>query len=309
VENGSRFVLRSDDRELRAFLKDGSARSGPVEVRGQIFDVGRLQPDDPRLSGVTEGRDPANWPKPGEEIVVNVTAVAEAQAATTPSVRALALEPWKFDGQTVTVTGNFRGRNLFGDVPDAPGKSRYDFVLRGAEGAIWVTGLRPRGKGFDLDVDRRTDTGQWLQVTGTVTRNRGLVLLSATQLAAGKAPDAEPEENVATQPVVVPPAEVVFSTPTAGETDVSPAASIRIQFSRGLKESTLPGQIRVSYAGAPAPLDGFKITYDAANRAVEIKFAKPLEPFRTLTIQTLDGLKAFDGAPVTPYTLTFSVGG
>ena len=36
---------------------------------------------------------------------------------------------------------------------------------------------------------------------------------------------------------------------------------------------------------------------------------RTLERFRTLTIQTLDGLKAFDGAPVTPYKLTFSIGG
>ena len=35
--------------------------------------------------------------------------------------------------------GNFRGRNLFGDLPGAPGASPYDFVIRGAEGAVWVT--------------------------------------------------------------------------------------------------------------------------------------------------------------------------
>jgi hypothetical protein len=312
IENGSRTMLRSDDQEIRAYLKDGTGRSGAVEVRGQVLDIGRLQPDDPRVPA-GDTRDPNNWPKPGEELVVNVTSVAEAQPAVTASVRALALEPWKFDGQTVTVTGNFRGRNLFGDVPDAPGKSRYDFVLRGAEGAVWVTGMRPRGKGFDLDVDRRQDTTSWLQVTGTVTRNRGLAIIAATQLSAAAAPDATepPAEDAAAPPPPSPPAEVVFSSPTPDESDVSPSAPIRIQFSRGLLETSIAGHVRVSYVGAPDADPGltFKATYDGATRALELRFAQPLVPFRTVKVETLDGLKAFDGAPVKPWTLTFSLGG
>jgi hypothetical protein len=37
--------------------------------------------------------------------------------------------------------------------------------------------------------------------------------------------------------------------------------------------------------------------------------AQPLEAFRTVKVEILDGLKGFDGAPVTPWTITFSVGG
>ena len=310
VESGARIVLRADDHELRVLVKDASSRNGPVEVRGQVIDVGRLEPSDPRVSGFAEGRDPEHWPKPGEELVVNATAVAEAQTATTASVRALALEPWKFDGQTVTVTGNFRGRNLFGDLPDAPGKSRYDFVLRGAEGAIWVTGLRPRGKGFDLDVDRRLDTNSWLQITGTVTKARGLALLAATQVTLAKAPDAEPAEESSTPPVVMPPGQVVFSAPTPDEGEVNPATTVRLQFSRGLQESSIGGHIKVSYVGgAASALEQFKTTYDAASRAILIRFAQPLERFQTVKVEVIDGLKTFDGAPVLPYTLTFSIGG
>ena len=102
-------------------------------------------------------------------------------------MRAIALEPWKFDTQKVTVVGNFRGRNLFGDPPGAPGKSRYDFVLR-VEGAIWVTNLRPRGSGFELDINRRVDPDRWIEVTGTIVRDRGLVSLDATTLKLAKAP-------------------------------------------------------------------------------------------------------------------------
>jgi Bacterial Ig-like domain len=314
VENGSRVMLRANDQELRAVLKDVSSRSGAVEVRGQIVDVGRLEPGDPRVTGFAEGRDADHWPKPGEELLLNVTAVAEAQPATTPSVRALALEPWKFDGQTVTLLGNFRGRNLFGDLPDAPGKSRYDFVLRGAEGALWISGLRPRGKGFDLDVDRRIDSDKWVQITGMVTENRGLAIVTGKEIALGKAPQTTPdpsEDNAGPAAPPPPPVEVVFSSPTADETDVSPSGAVRIQFSRGLQPSSIPEHFRATYVGAPpdaAPLM-FKVTYDAATRAIEIRFAQPLERFRTVKIEVLDGLKAFDGAPAAPWSLTFSVGG
>ena len=41
-----------------------------------------------------------------------------------PTIRAIALEPWKFEGQSVSVIGQFGGRNLFGDVPAAPAKGQ-----------------------------------------------------------------------------------------------------------------------------------------------------------------------------------------
>lgn len=314
VERDRRIVLQTDDGEMPVFLKGATLADGALEVRGQMIDVGRLQPDDPRVSTLGEGATPVataeHWPRPGEMLVLVVTSVSDAQPATTPTIRALSLEPWKFDGQTVTVVGNFRGRNLFGDVGGAPGKSRYDFVLRGSEGAVWVTGMRPRGKGFDLDIDRRVDTDKWLKVTGTVSRERGLGLIQATEISLTREPEQErePIEDTAAPTPPLVPAEVVFSAPTADDTNIPPTSTVRIQFSRGLKESTIDGHVRASYSGGAMPLD-FKTTYDAATRSIELKFAAPLNPFSTVRVQTLDGLKAFDGAPVTPWTLSFSVGG
>jgi hypothetical protein len=280
---------------------------GPVELRGLVIDVGRLEPGDPRLGRYGEGRTAENWPKPGEELILKVTSVAEAAPATMPSVRALALEPWKFDGQMVTVTGNFRGRNLFGDVADSPGASRYDFVLRGAEGAVWVTGLRPRGKGFDFDVDRRIDTDKWVEVTGTVSRKHSLVLIAATRISLADAPETRVVEE--SPPAPPPrPVEVVFSSPAQDEADVGATAPIRIQFSRGLKESTLAGHVRVSYVGDNSKTLDAKTTYDAATRSIQLTFASPLEPFSTVKVELQDGLLAFDGAPLVPWSITFSVG-
>ena len=70
----------------------------------------------------------------------------------------------------MSVTGQFAGRNLLGDLPDAPAISRYDFVVRSADAAIWVTNLRPRGKDFELALDARIDTGRWVQLRACCSR-------------------------------------------------------------------------------------------------------------------------------------------
>lgn len=315
AENGTTVVLRAGERDIRVMLNGTTTTSGLVEVRGQLIDVGRLEPGDPRVAGYDGARDVERWPRPGEELVLSVTNVTEVQPATAASVRALALQPWRFDGQRVTIIGQFRGRNLFGDLPSAPAKSRYDFVLRSADAAVWVTELRPRGRGFDLSVDARVDTGRWLQVSGTVSLERGLVIVAGTAAATAEAPEAPPVEDEAPPPAPpAEPGEVVFSSPTEGEVDVRVAGPVRVQFSRGLDSASLTGRIRAGYLGAPAagdpvPSPEFTVAYDAATRAIEIRFTRPLDPFRTVRIELLEGIRTFDGAPVRPWTLTFSVGG
>ena len=316
VESGERVALRGGDRDIAVLLNDVSTVSGMVEVRGHLLDVGRLEPGDPRLAVYDGARDPEQWPRPGEELVLVVTGVTDTQLVTTPSVRGLALQPWRFEGQAVTVVGQFRGRNLFGDLPSAPGKSRYDFVLRSANAAVWVTDLRPRGRDFDLSVDARVDTGHWLRVTGTVSQERGLVTIAGSAVAEVAAPEAPPAEDEAPEPAApLVPGEVVFSSPYEGEIDVPLTTSVRIQFSRGLDPDTIADQIRVSYVGqtpvgAPQPASlEFEFSYDAGTRAVRITFTQPPERFRTVQVELLDGLTTFDGAPVTPWTLTFTAGG
>ena len=306
-EDGGRITLDSEDGNIRTILENGvRTSSGPVEVRGQLVDVGRLESGDPRVPDA-ETRDTSRWPRPGEELFVRVTSVSAAQAVPNVSIRALALEPGKYAGQKVTVTGNFRGRNLFGDLPGAPGKSRYDFVIRGAEGAVWVAGMQPKGRGFDLDIDRRVDTDKWLDVTGVVAYERGLVRIDASALAAAGAPQLTLQtDEPAAPPPTLPPLEVVFSSPTPAEDDVEPTTSVRIQFSRGLDPKSIAGAMRVSYPETGGKPPTFQTTYDAATRALTMKFAAPLEP-GMVRIDVLDTLKAFDGAAGKPSTLTFTV--
>ena len=285
-ENGTRVSFRADERQMDVLLAEGQkALDGPVEVRAQLIDVGRLEPGDPRLTRYTGAKDAERWPRPGEELLLVVNGVASADTGTAASVRALSLEPWRFDTQTITLVGQFRGRNLYADLAGAPGRSKYDFVLKGPEGAVWITGLRPRGKGFDLNVDARVDTGRWLRVTGVVKRERALVTIEATKIESTPAPAATALVEEPAVPAAPPqPAEIVFSSPTADETGVAPSASVRIQFSRGLNPATLAGQIRVTYAvvpGVDAPAaPEFKVSYDAPSRAVELKFTPTLAAHR-----------------------------
>jgi hypothetical protein len=177
-----------------------------------------------------------------------------------------------------------------------------------------------RGKGFDLALDARIDTGRWLEIRGVVREGRGLQWLDveAEGIQLGKAPPAPPpvEEAAPVHAPSAPPPEVVFSAPSQEETDVALHTSVRIQFSRDLKASTLKGHVRASYVesesierGEPTtPIAEFTTQYTGANRVVELKFTKPLERFRTLKIELQDGILGTDDQPLKPWTLVFILG-
>jgi hypothetical protein len=299
-----------------------ASADGEVEVLGAFVDVGRLTQDDPRvgtynlvaLSQKVLNRD---WPAQGELLIVLTESVERAEPFVQPTLRALALEPERYDGQTVTVAGRFRGRNLFGDQPASPGRSRFDFIVQLADASVWVVGRQARADGVDLRVDRRMDTGRWLEVRGDVRTARGLVWIEAIDIR-GAAPVAEPETEEVTAPALLAPAPtVVFSAPTADELDVSPTATVRVQFSRDMRADSFKGNVRVRYLaresaerGEPQPPPvAVTTTYDAGRRVLELKFAAPLERFRTVEIELADGITATDEQPLVPWRLRFTVGG
>ena len=75
----------------------------------------------------------------------------------------------------VHVAGQFRGQNLFGDLPSASRQRSADWVLKEDVFAVWVTGKKPTGPGWSLDAGLKRDTGKWLQVTGRVSTDHGVV--------------------------------------------------------------------------------------------------------------------------------------
>ena len=329
VEAANGQLQVSNDAGAVHLLAKGNAPEGVDEIRGEFWDLGRMRPDDPRLMGydlrTTFHIDPDGpWPRQGEVMAIVATAIAPAATPMAPSIRTIVLNPTRYLDENVTITGQFSGRNLLGDLPDAPGKSRYDFVLRAADSAIWVTDIRPRlkdinGNNIELGLDARIDTSRWLTVSGTVRQGHGLMWIEAEagSLVLAK-PPTETEAAEETIPVPAgPPPEVVFSMPTQDETDVRPETSVRIQFSRDLDESTLKGKVRVTYAdaatagsgGATTPSADFTFQYSGFNRVLELKFAKPLDRLRTVKVELLDGIVGTDGQALKPWTLTFSVGG
>lgn len=324
-ERGSEVVLAAEGREVLLFADgaSGSARAGDrAEVVGQFLDPGRLEPGDPRLRGLdvarlSESRLGKPWPGVGELLLLRADDLQEATPYTSPSIRALSLEPDRFVDQAVRLVGRFRGRNLFGDQPNAPGRSRWDFVIASADASVWVTGLRPRGDGFTLDIEARADGGRWIEVTGTVHAGRGLVYLEGASITLANPLAEAPAEPVVRVPTSGPPPEIVFSTPTDGETDVSPSTVVRVQFSRDLARDSLPGRIVIGYLasesearGEPqAPPIAFSANYQEARRSLEIRFAEPLARFRTVVIEFKEGIEGTDGAPMAPAVVKFSVGG
>ncbi len=315
----------SDDSGSIRLLSKGPAPDGLDEIRGEFWDIGRMKPDEPQLSGFDLKRtfnldEGGPWPRPGEITAIVATAVTQAQVPSVPSIRAITMNPGRYLDQKVTIVGQFGGRNLFGDLPDSPGKTRYDFVLRSADSAVWVTGAQPKGKGFNLSLDARIDTGRWLEITGVVRMGRGLLWLDVApdSIQLGRAPtDIPPVETEPIRVSAAPAPEVVFSAPTQDETDVSMSTSVRIQFSRDIDQSTIKGHVIARYLesqtaerGEPTtPTAEFSTQYNAVGRVLELKFTKPLERFRTIRIELGDGILGTDKQPLKPWTLSFDLGG
>jgi hypothetical protein len=327
--NGRVWLEDEAGSRVAAAYKGGPRPDGTIDATGVLWDLGRMKPADPLLAAYDltriVGTGGEQWPKPGEVYVFAVSrfAPADVDSGVNPggsTIRSLVLEGPRAVGRQVTVVGQFSGRNLFGDLPRSPGVSRWDFVLRSEGASIWVTGRQPRGKDFDFNPDQRIDSNRWLEVTGTVRDNDALTCIEASKLTLSKQPAstvAEPVQPKAIKPF--PPPEVVFSIPAEGETDVSPTVAIRIQLSRGVDRASLVSHVRIGYVGAaPGSTPPIQSTADLEERndapggaiaVLTIRFAQPLERFRTVQIELLEGIKAPDGQMLKPWKLTFSTGG
>jgi len=332
--HGKQIAVRRDIEPARGLVKlantakpvfvvwaDRPGVTSESEIRGEFWDIGRLERNDTRLGNadvqsILEYATQGQWPAHDQVFVILKATTIDSPLPAEPSIRALALAPDKYIGKGVTVTGRFRGANLFADLPTSAGtKGRWDFVLQSADAAIWVSGVRPRGKGFDLDINSRMDAGRWLQIAGTLRRDGPLPWIEATSLTATNAPKDAPVSVAMPPPPPEPSPTVIFSAPTQGETDAERAEPIRIQFSRDMEPRSFRDHVRVSYVGAgqagatPAP-PTMTIRYVEGTRALEIKPATPLDRLRQVKVDLLEGItSAVDGKPLAPWSLTFTTGG
>ena len=289
------------------------------EVIGVFYDVGRLEREDSRLANYPIERLSKTlldkpWPGVGELPLLIASSVWPAHKPTSATLRTVALDPELFVGNRITVTGRFRGRNLYGDLPTPPHKSRHDFVLASADAAVWVVGKEPQGKDFELDVSARVDTGRWLKVTGTARFDNGMVLIEAGTIRLAERPNAPSLAPLPPETPPGPPPEVIFSTPLPDESDVPRDTTVRIQFSRDMDPKSFQGLVNLNYVGVPSvdvarmPPMTIHVEYLARNRVLEIRFEAKLEQYRTVTVKLLEGITASDGMPLQPWSLSFFTG-
>jgi hypothetical protein len=293
------------------------------EVRGELWDLGRITEGDSRFSSadfrpLLELQTGGRWPGRDQVFVLTNASLVEATLPQAATLRALALAPEKYEGASASISGRFRGRNLLGDLAaPLPTPTKWDFVMQSADAAVWISGLRPRGRGFELDPSARVDTGRWIQVTGTVRREGSRVWIEAREIELATPPGETVVEVEVPVTAPEPPPTVVFSTPVPDEIDADATAIVRVQFSRDMDARSFKDRVRVSYqpaaqAAAAAPPASepptFAFNYDVGTRGIQLKFSRPLERFQTVKIELLEGITAAGGDPLRPWTLIFTTG-
>lgn len=288
------------------------------EVRGEFFDLGRIEQGDGRFAGydfapLLEATNQGRWPSRDQVYVILGASVMPSVPPRAPTLRAIALAPDAYVDREVRVIGRFKGRNLYGELPLALGKGKWDFVIQSAEGALWVTGVRPRGKDFDLDPSKRVDTGRFVEVTGVVKREGVTTYIEATAIKLAAAPEENAVEIELPPRPPEPPPTVIFSAPIPDDVDVDRSLPVRIQFSRDVDPKTVRDRVKVSYVtepGAPPapPLPAHSVNYLDATHAVEIRFAQPLERFQKVKVELLEGITSADGQSLKPWVLVFTTG-
>jgi hypothetical protein len=110
------------------------------------------------------------------------------------TLESLVFSPGQFVNRKVRIIGQFRGRNLYGDLPARSERSPLDWVIKEGAYAVWVVGKEPKGSGWSLDVTLKSDTSRWLEVTGKPETIDGVVYLRAQGVRLAKGPSPSPPE-------------------------------------------------------------------------------------------------------------------
>jgi hypothetical protein len=291
---GRRVIILPVPETQGAFRYDGPRWLGrEVEVTG-VVSVGT----DPERVMTTAIINFWTYYGPPEE--------KEGPAPPSPEVTLedLVTRPGQHDGQIVRVMGQFRGANLFGDLPSASRRRSDDWVVKEDLFAAWVQGKKPRGSGWRLDPKLHRDTGKWLAVQGRVRTIDGVVYIEATHLSLTKPRAALPEAKAPELPPPPPPEPpvIVFSLPLDGERNVPPNSVFKVQFSKDMDETSFKGHVVLRYAGRPRPgdrpLDAVKVDYDEGRKALVVDPGDLLRPGRVVELLLLPGIVDLDGLPL-----------
>ncbi len=287
-------------------------RGRRVEVVGLV----RVLPErcgdcsDPPLPTLPERQGHPEWP----QVSVTIWRISDASRDEAgPKVKpldttleALVSSPGKRDGQLVRVVGKFRGRNLYGDLPVKSQRSNSDWVIKDELWAVWVTGKKPKGSGWQVDPSAKRDTGRWIAVVGRPLTRDGITYLQAREVALTTAPTPNAEPSAAPPPPERPkvPPVVVFALPLDGDTEVATDSRFVVQFSEDMDEASFKDRVIVRYAGPIRPGDrafvGLKLSYDGGKRALTVDPGDVLRPGRQVELLLLPGIAATHGLTLVP---------
>ncbi len=225
-------------------------------------------------------------------------AQSDELAATSDGARALGAGLGS--ARDVDVIGQFRASNLFGDVPPRSRRSggREHWVLRDGDVAAWVTGSRPQGDGWELDMRSKRDSATWMRVRGRVSEDDGVYYL-------------DPEEIAPTQPLwsqrsaspgmlgwgSLPP-DVQFALPMEFE-GARPDSLFEVQFTKPVDPATLEGNVELRYRGAGGgDFAWASLEYAEERRSLHIDPGAALRNGRTFEIVLRPGITDQSGAPL-----------
>ena len=226
--------------------------------------------------------------------------------AAQASLEKLVLSPGSRDGQTVRVVGKFRGRNLYGDLPVSTQRTTADWVIKDDLYAVWVTGRKPKGAGWELDTNLKRDTGKWIEVIGRPETMKGVTYIRAMRVSLTTPPSATAEVKPPPPPPEKPrkPPVVVFALPLDGDGEVATDSRFVVQFSKDMDERTFGGHVLLRYTGPVLPgdrgFDGLRLSYDAGRRALTVDPGDLLRPRRQLELILLPGIADIDGLTLVP---------
>lgn len=209
LRQGTSTVLIIPGRDFDASELDKVAGLKRIEVRGIVrlirpkeylgptgMDLDLVE--DPLLPPMPPPRFEQGWPR------ISITAFAIRDWTSPESSRPkkagggmgrqILDEPSAYSGKTARIYGQFRGRNLFADLPANSAQGKEDWVLKDGDTAMWVMGKAPKGQGWKLDLDYKGDTKNWLEVEGKPEVMNGIVYLKASRVLMSKAPVSEKPE-------------------------------------------------------------------------------------------------------------------
>lgn len=173
----------------RYSLCEGRRCLAPIQPVAEIAtafgaETERLRARELELVGALEGGHFAFWS------YALATAATRPEGPGSSSLRELVNRKTPFETKDVTVRGQFRGGNLFGELPAGSALLPTDWVMTDGPFSVWVTGKPPKGSGFSLNPASRADCVYWLDVEGRPERHGEVVVLRAKGLRfLGRSPN------------------------------------------------------------------------------------------------------------------------